>query len=134
MLVVNILTQLSRCLVNIVANGWRYEIVGDYGALHYQGTTTFDARDAICVTTKAPMFYTACCALVFCFSVIFSFNLLLRFCLLRWEQTHSLTSFGRAVGFLSDLAMCVAVVRLDYSVTITDFVRPVTDKYASILA
>ena len=26
-------------------------------------------------------------------------------------QTHSLTSFGRAVGFLSDLAMCVAVKR-----------------------
>lgn len=26
-------------------------------------------------------------------------------------QTHSLTSFGRVVGFLSDLAMCVAVKR-----------------------
>ena len=28
-----------------------------------------------------------------------------------FEQTHSLTSFGRAVGFLSDLTMCVAVKR-----------------------
>jgi len=27
------------------------------------------------------------------------------------EQTHLLTSFGRAVGFLSDLTMCVAVKR-----------------------
>ena len=27
-------------------------------------------------------------------------------------QTHSLTSFGRAVGFLSDLAMCVAVKQI----------------------
>jgi len=26
-------------------------------------------------------------------------------------QTHLLTSFGRAVGFLSDLAMCVAEKR-----------------------
>jgi len=26
-------------------------------------------------------------------------------------QTHSLTSFGRALGFSSDLAMCVAVKR-----------------------
>jgi len=28
-----------------------------------------------------------------------------------WGQTHLLTSFGCAVGFLSDLAMCVAVKR-----------------------
>lgn len=33
------------------ANVWRYEIVGDYGALHYQDTTNFDARDAACITT-----------------------------------------------------------------------------------
>lgn len=32
------------------ANGWRYEIVGDNGALHYQGIINFDARDAVCVT------------------------------------------------------------------------------------
>jgi hypothetical protein len=32
-------------------NGWRYEIVGDYGALHYQDTTNFDVRDAVNTTT-----------------------------------------------------------------------------------
>ena len=29
-------------------NVWRYEIVGEYGALLYQVTTNFDARDAVC--------------------------------------------------------------------------------------
>lgn len=33
------------------SDGRRYEIVGDCGALHYQGTTTFEARDAAGITT-----------------------------------------------------------------------------------
>jgi hypothetical protein len=32
-------------------NGWRYEIVGEFGALHYQGTINFDARDLASTTT-----------------------------------------------------------------------------------
>jgi len=44
----------------LAANGWRYEIVGEFGALHYQGTINFDASDAVCTTTLTPMFYTAC--------------------------------------------------------------------------
>ncbi len=44
---------------------------------------------------------------------LFIFNqLAINFAVPRaFGQTHSLTSFGRAVGFLSDLAMCVAVKR-----------------------
>ena len=47
---------------------------------------------------------------------LFIFNqLTINFALPRaLGQTHSLTSFGRAVGFLSDLAMCVAVKRWHY--------------------
>jgi hypothetical protein len=33
------------------------------------------------------------------------------FFLTGWAKAYSLTSFGRAAGFLSDLAMCVAVKR-----------------------
>jgi hypothetical protein len=51
---------------------------------------------------------TAWCSFIY---VIFSFNLLLFSVCRALGQTHLLTSFGRAVGFLSDLAMCVAVKR-----------------------
>jgi len=31
----------------------------------------------------------------------------------RWQKTYSLTSFGRAVNILRDLAMCMALGRAD---------------------
>jgi hypothetical protein len=52
------------------------------------------------------MAYTRCYQLAFIHfqSIIYQFAVTRAF-----GQTHSLTSFERAVGFLSDLAMCVAV-------------------------
>jgi len=35
-------------------------------------------------------------------------------------QTHSLTSFGRAIGFLSDLAMCMVAKDWHYSLNKTE--------------
>ena len=34
--------------------------LGSTEILHYQSTTNFDARDAVLITNKTPMFYTVC--------------------------------------------------------------------------
>jgi len=44
-------------LLTITHNGWRYEIVADFGARHCQATMKFDARTEARITTSTPMFY-----------------------------------------------------------------------------
>ncbi|HBH24174.1 MAG TPA: hypothetical protein DDY13_12220 [Cytophagales bacterium] len=86
-------------------------LVRDCGLFTYQVTANFGAGYYAPKTTEPLINYTACYQLAF-----IHFNqLAINFAVSRaFGQTHSLTSFGRAIGFSSDLAMCVAVKRRLY--------------------
>ena len=89
-------------------NGWVYETFGI--------SKRFPINPLQCSLNVLPL-KSALSAKCFIYRVtnwpLFIFNqLAINFAVSRaFGQTHSLTSFGRAVGFLSDLAMCVAVKR-----------------------
>ena len=89
-------------------NGWVYETFGI--------SKRFLINLLRCLLSVPPL-KLALSAKCFIYRVtnwpLFIFNqLAINFAVSRaFGQTHSLTSFGRAVGFLSDLAMCVAVKR-----------------------
>jgi len=91
---------------NLTANGWVYETFGI--------SKRFPIKPLRCLLNVPPL-KLALSAKCFIYRVtnwpLLIFNqLAINFAGPRaFGQTHSLTSFGRAVGFLSDLAMCVAV-------------------------
>jgi len=92
----------------MVTNGWVYETFGI--------SKRFPVKPLQCLLNVLPL-KPALSAKCFIYRVtnwpLFIFNqLAINFAVPRaFGQTHSLTSFGRVVGFLSDLAMCVAVKR-----------------------
>jgi hypothetical protein len=89
-------------------NGWVYETFGI--------SRRFPIKPLRCLI-RVPPLKLALSAKCFIYRVtnwpLFIFNqLAINFAVSRaFGQTHSLTSFGRAFDFLSDLAMCVAVKR-----------------------
>ena len=94
------------CFFSLAANVLQLPEGGDFEARTCQTVTQFIRCNALEISTIRQMHYTRCCA----FGVLFRLYGCRQFGR-AVGQTHSLTSFGRAVGFLSDLAMCVAVKR-----------------------
>ena len=92
-------------------NGWVYETFGI--------SKRFPIKPLQCLL-NVPTLISALSAKCFIYRVtnwpLFIFNqLAINFAVpCVFGQTHSLTSFGRAFGILSDLAMCVAVKRWHY--------------------
>ncbi len=82
-------------------NGRVYGFVWRFEARTYQTSTKFISCNNLEISTIRQIHYTRCCVFVLYSSQSVSVM----------GQPYSLTSFGHAVGFLSDLAMCVAVKR-----------------------
>jgi len=92
-------------------NGYVYGVVWRFEARTCQTVIKFIRCNTLDISTIRQMHYTRCYRLVFIhFSLFLSICYYFSVCR-AWGQTHLLTSFGCAVGFLSDLAMCVAVKR-----------------------
>ncbi len=96
---------------SILPNGYVYETFG------ISGSKPVKPLQFLLNVTTLKLAPSAKCFIYFVTSwPLFIFNqLVINFVVHRaFGQTHSLTSFGRAVGFSSDLAMCVVVKRWNY--------------------